>query len=337
MSARVVILAPNWLGDAVLALPAIADVRRALRGATLAVAARPSIAPLFAMVDGVDETITMSRGDHSALAGFDTALLLPNALRTAIVAWRAGVPERWGYRADGRRLLLTKSIARPARPLHQVDYYQHLVASLGFATGSTHPRLTIDAGARAAGAHLLTDAGWDRRRPLVALAPGAAYGSAKRWPAEYFAELAGHLADDGVGSVLVGSAADAPIAARVNRLFLTRRGAAPASNGRVEGPILHDVTGRTDLPTFAGLLTHCRALVTNDSGAMHLAAAAGVRVTAVFGPTRDRETRPVGERHAVLTHDVWCRPCMLRDCPLDHACMRGVTPSAAASAVRGML
>jgi heptosyltransferase-2 len=317
MSARLVIFAPNWLGDAVMALPAIADVRRAMANAHISVAARPSIAPLFALVDGVDATVALSAGDTTVLAGCDIALLLPNAFRTALAVWRAGVPERWGYRADGRRLLLTRSVDRPWKSVHQVDYYQHLVAGLGFATEPAEPRLRIADGVRDAGARLLATAGWDGRRPLVALAPGAAYGGAKRWPAEYFATLADDLARDGVQTVTIGSAADAPSTAGVRATF--------------------DLVAKTDLPTLAGVLVHTRTLVTNDSGAMHLAAAAGVPVTAVFGPTRDRETFPRGGGHALLTSDVWCRPCMLRECPLDHRCMRNVAPATVSAAVRRVL
>jgi heptosyltransferase-2 len=317
MSERVVILAPSWLGDAVMALPAIADVRRARPDATIAVAARPSIAPLFTLVDRIDASVPLERADHAALAGFDVALLLPNAFRAALAAWRAGVPERWGYRADGRRLLLTRSVDRPRPPIHQIDFYQRLVAALGFSNGPSEPRVAVGDAVREQGARLLAAEGWNRRSALVALAPGAAYGGAKRWPPEYFSELAADLARDGVQTVTIGSVADAP----------TTRG--------VRASV--DLVGRTDLPTLAGVLTHCRTLVTNDSGAMHLAAAAGVPVTAVFGPTRDRETGPRGERHSVLTHAVWCRPCMLRDCPLDHRCMRGVEPAAVAAAARRTL
>ena len=98
---------------------------------------------------------------------------------------------------------------------------------------------------------------------------------------------------------------------------------------------MHNLVGRTDLSALAGITTLCRTLVTNDSGAMHLAAAAGLGVTAVFGPTDDRATRPLGDQHTVLTHPVWCRPCMLRECPLDHRCLRGVGVSAVAGVGRG--
>ena len=329
---RLVILAPNWLGDAVMALPAIADVRRASPGASITVAARPAIAPLFRLVPDVDDTIVLQRtGSMITVAGwralgvdlggkgFDTALLLPNSIHAALVASRAGIPEVWGYRTDWRGSLLTRAVS-PTSGLHQVEYYQQLVHALGFPNGPIEPRIRVPQDARDAAARLLTQDGWDGRTPLVALAPGAAYGGAKRWPPEYFAELAGALAADGVHCVLVGSAADAATAVEVARAVT-----------------LHNLVGRTDLAALAGLLSLCRGLVTNDSGAMHLAAAAGIGVTAVFGPTDETATRPIGDAHAVLTHPVWCRPCMLRECPIDHRCMRGVQVPAVLEAARRIL
>ncbi|HJZ77314.1 MAG TPA: lipopolysaccharide heptosyltransferase II [Vicinamibacterales bacterium] len=334
---RLVILAPNWLGDAVMALPAIADVRRALPEAHLAIAARAAVAPLFQLVPGVDDTILLRAGASlrrigawrsigAELSGrrFDAAVVLPNSIHAALVASRARIPERWGYASGIRRRWLTRSIARTARG-HQIDDYRRLVATLGFANGTREPRITVPEAARSAADQRLEDAGWNRNAPLVALAPGAAYGGAKRWPPERFAELASALAGDGLESVLVGSAADAETAGEVRRAFERRVGSDAG---------LHDLTGRTDLPTLAGVFTRCRALVTNDSGAMHLAAAAGVPVTAIFGPTNEHATRPVGNAHEVVSHPVWCRPCMLRECPIDHRCMHGVSVLAVVDAAR---
>jgi heptosyltransferase-2 len=212
--------------------------------------------------------------------------------------------------------------------VHQAAYYQHLVRALGCPSGPLVPRLEPPTEARRVGAELLAAAGWDGRAPLVGLAPGAAYGSAKRWPARSFADLASGLARDGVTSVLVGGPGDAAAAKEVARL-------AGASIG------LLNLVGRTDLPALAGVLVHCRALVSNDSGAMHFGAALGVSVTAMFGPTDERATRPLGPGGArepiVLTHDVWCRPCLLRDCPLTHGCMRGIGVETVSAAVRRAL
>ena len=336
---RLVILSPNWLGDAVMALPAIADVRRAAPAVSITIAARAAIAPLFGLVQDCDETIVLPKpagigglarwpalGAELISGRFDTALLLPNSMHAALLVSRAGIAERWGYRAGWRGPLLTRAIPRSAG-LHQVEFYRHLVRALGFPNGSSVPRVVVPDAARRAATQLLSGSGWDGRAPLVALAPGAAYGGAKRWPPSYFGELAATLADDGIACVIVGSAADAPTAVAVARAF-------DAHGGRAPRPALLDVVGRTDLSTLAGVLTLCRTLVTNDSGAMHLAAAAGVPITAVFGPTDETATRPIGDAHAILTNPVWCRPCMLRECPLDHACMRGVGVDAVLASAR---
>jgi heptosyltransferase-2 len=189
---------------------------------------------------------------------------------------------------------------------------------------------------REAGANVLRHAGWDGRTPIVALAPGAAYGSAKRWPSSAFADLAAGLADEGVACVIVGAAADRRTRDEVSR----------AIGGRTR---LLDLVGQTDVPTLAGVLASCRALVANDSGALHLGAALGVSVTAVFGPTDERLTAPrsrvdqePGTRNqgpyvSVLTHSVWCRPCMLRECPLDHGCMKGIDVPRVLDETRRML
>ena len=326
---RIVILAPNWLGDAVMALPAIADVRRQAPDAVIAVAARPSVAPLFAMVREVNRAIPLKprrRMSEWLDAGaelrgerFDAAILLPNSFQSAFTASRAGIAERWGYRTDWRRGLLTRGVQPPVG-VHQVEYYQHLVRALGCPSGSSEPAIHVTAEMRDAGRAVLRGAGWDGRAPLVALAPGAAYGGAKRWPPEYFAELARALHADGVACVMVGSAADRATGDEI----------AGGCGGR--RPI--DLIGATDLAALAGVLVQCRSLVSNDSGAMHLGAALGVPVTAMFGPTNDRATRPLAPGHVVLTHSVWCRPCMLRECPLDHACMRGISASAVYEAAR---
>ena len=326
---RLIIIAPNWLGDAVMALPAIADVRTGTRGVRLAVAARASVAPLFSLTGDVDEVLTLPARGPMPLAGYDTMLVA-----------RAGVGERWGYRTDWRGMLLTRAIDRPSG-VHQIDSYQRLVAALGFANGTSAPRLEISTDVREAGGALLRRAGWDGRTPLVAIAPGAAYGSAKRWPPSAFADLAAGLAEDGVTTVMVGAAADRATAAEVTR----------ALGGRAT---MVDVVGQTDIPALAGVLTNCRALTANDSGALHLAAALGLNVTAVFGPTDERLTAPVaGGQWAVdgrspitdhrsptvniLTHAIWCRPCGLRECPLDHACMVGIPAADVLAATRKVL
>jgi len=312
---QLLIFAPNWLGDAVMALPAIADVRRALPKTTIDVFARPAIAPLFRLCSSVDGVVS---GEVPRDRTYSAALLLTNSFQTALAARRAGVPERWGYRSDWRSALLTRAVLPPPDTMHQAASYQHLTRSLGFPGGPLEPTLVPDEHARRSGRELLVSSGWDGATALVALAPGAAYGGAKRWPESSFGGLAASLARDGVRPVIIGSASDA-----VSQTF---QGANPIN-----------LVGRTDLQTLAGVLVACRALVSNDSGAMHLAAALGVQVVAMFGPTDERVTRPIareGGSAVILTHDVWCRPCLLRECPLTHRCMRGIGVEVVAEAVR---
>ena len=327
---RLVAFAPNWLGDAVMALPALADLKRQAPELSLAVAARRAIAPLFALVEGVHEVVTLDKtsyyGRSPALdgKGFDAALLLPNSFRAAYLAWRAGVRERWGFATDLRGPLLTRRVPLPW-PSHQASFYQHLTRALGVPTGPTVPRLQAPDSVRRSAARLLKARGWDGRSPLLALAPGAAYGGAKRWPANSFAAVAEGMASDGLVPTLVGSAADRPAVAELHAAL-------------ARGVRTLDLTGETSLEELVGVLALSRALVSNDSGAMHVAAALGVPVVAVFGPTDEQVTRPLGPGpREVVTAAVWCRPCLLRECPLDHRCMRGVSPETVLDHVRRRL
>jgi heptosyltransferase-2 len=325
---RLAIFAPNWLGDAVMALPALADVVRALPDAAIDLAARQAIAPLASMVPGLAGTVVLGTRQESirrlADGHYDAALLLTNSFNTAWIAWRAGIGERWGYANELRSMLLTRAVAPPTR-VHQGEFYQRLTTALGFDPGPLRPAMTMPAPLRSAGAARLSAAGWNGAMPLVALAPGAAFGGAKRWPAARFAGTIDALADDGIQCVLIGAPADAAAGAEV--LASTRTLLRP----------LNLIAG-TDLPTLAGVLVHCRALVTNDSGAMHFAAALGLNVTAIFGPTNQRETSPLGSgRMAVVHTDVWCRPCMLRECPLTHRCMTGIDVERVVQEIRSVL
>jgi heptosyltransferase-2 len=328
---RLVVFAPNWLGDAVMALPAFADIRRHFAAAHLAVAARPPVAPMYSMVSGVDEVIVLPGGggirawmgwrkDVDALApgSFDTAILFPNSYGSARIATKANIRERWGYAADGRGGLLTKAIAKPDGALHQRAYYQSLTTALGIPEGPPYAAIHPDGG-RAR--QLLRDVGLDLDEPFVVFAPGAAYGRAKQWLPERYAELANLIINDRGWSVLmVGTGVDRPACEDIARRL-------PKTGTRINRLI--DFSGKSDLPTLAGILGEAHAVVSNDSGAMHLAAAVGTRVVAVFGPTREKETSPLPSGPdapvpVVMTHDVFCRPCMLRECPIDHRCMRRI-------------
>src|SRR4051812_6187935 len=343
-SSTVCVFAPNWLGDAVMALPAIADVRRHFAMARLVVAARRSVASLFELVPGVDAVATLQwRGrpfnrraldaDLGMLREFcgptSSAILLPNSFAIAWLSRRAGIASRWGYATDWRSRLLTRAISRPRVSMHQGRYYQQLTASLGIASGSLEPCVEVPGPIRQLARDQLRACGWDGGQPLVTVAPGAAYGTAKRWLPRHFAHVIRTLAlDHGVRTVLVGSGGDAETISMITG----------DETVRAAQPI--DLAGQTSLQALAGVLAVSAACVSNDSGAMHLAGAIGTPIVALFGPTREAETAPLtraGGRAEVLINPVWCRPCMLRECPIDHRCMRGLAPEPVLNAVRRAL
>jgi heptosyltransferase II len=341
--AGTLVFAPNWLGDAVMALPAIADLKRHAPASRVTVAARPSVSALFQLAPYVDDIVTLEwrgrvlsraglRGDVERLrqVGASRGVLFPNSFASAWLLKKAGVPERSGYASDGRSFLLSRAVRRPAASLHQGEYYQRLVGALGVPSGPLEPRLEVPAEDVAAARGLLESKGWTGSPPLVVLAPGAAYGTAKRWLPRHFATLiASLLRDHGAACVLVGGPSDADATALV-------RASVPAlARERV-----FDLAGATSLRVLAGVLRVADACVSNDSGAMHVAAAVGAPLVALFGATNERETSPLSWRDRpsrVLTNSVWCRPCMLRECPIDHRCMTGLEPRMVVAAVEAAL
>jgi heptosyltransferase-2 len=322
--ARLVVRAPNWLGDIVMALPAIGMIRAGFPEAELTVAVPPAFAPVFDQQTGAGLVEVIEPGAIGA-GGFDTIILLTNSFGSAWAARRAGVAERWGYAAAGRRLLLTRAVRRPRGRVHQVEYYRTLARELGMPEGDEVPRLVPDHRTLELAAAVIESERLGES-PLVGVAPGAAYGHAKRWPPAYVAEVIESLATRAaVTCVLFGAASDRD-AGREIESALGRRTLAPGH--------MVNLIGRTDLRRLVGLLTRCAAFVTNDSGAMHLAAALGTPVVALFGPTDERVTAPRGPAVAdVLTEDVFCRPCMLRDCPIDHRCMKRIPPARVLEAI----
>ncbi len=321
---RIVVIAPNWLGDAVMALPAIADIRHHYTDAHLAIAARPPVAPLFTMVKGIDQLIGVPgrwrvHAPELAAGAFDRAVLLPNSFATAWIAKHAGIPERCGFATDFRGWLLTRALPRPGRPTHQSEYYQALTTGLGIPAGPAFARVWPDADhAR----QILREVGLDLDEPLVVFAPGAAYGRAKQWLPERFAQLADLIINErGWNVLMVGADADRSTCADIAWRL-------PATGNRINRLI--DLSGKTDLPSLAGVLSLARAVVSNDSGAMHLAGAVGAKVVAIFGATNEKRTSPLpsgadAPRPVIVSNDVFCRPCMLRECPIDHRCMSGIS------------
>lgn len=331
---RISIRATNWLGDAVMSLPAIRVIRQVCPRAEIALVARPSVAELYARETSVNSVIPcpafQTLSERRAFAAglrkqhFDAAFLLPNSFDAALAAWLARIPERIGYARDGRSWLLTRAIPRPEPgdiPRHERFYYLELLRRAGLIEHfpeSSAIRLEGIPAARAAGAARLRDLGVDGA--AIGVSPGAAYGNAKRWPPERFAEAARPVAKALGASVLVfGSAAERELCEGV---------AAGLRGGGVDA---RNLAGATTLCEFIDLTAACRLYLTNDSGAMHVASALGVPTVAVFGATDDVTTGPTGPLARVVREHAECSPCLLRNCPIDHRCMTRVTPERVAA------
>ncbi len=321
--------ATNWVGDVVMSLPALREVRAAFPDARLAVVARPGLAPLYQRENAVDEVIPCPRpngiGDRLRFARglrshrFDTAILLQNAFDAALMAWWARIPQRIGYSRDGRGLLLTNPVPPPKEteiPRHERFYYLELLRRTGVIPAMPACeaiRLDRLEEARNAGLSLLASRGVSL--PAIGMSPGAAYGGAKRWLPERFAETAIALDRESGPYVYLtlGSAPERELCESVAQMI------------RREEIEAYNLAGETSLSEFIEIAAACRLFLTNDSGSMHIASAAGTPTVAVFGATDEFGTGPTGPLARVVREPVDCAPCLLRECPIDHRCMTRVT------------
>ena len=327
---RLLIRAPNWMGDVVLSLAAVRDLRRNFPAARIEVLARPGVVDLYRAVGEIDAVGSTGgfRDDVRAIqAGtYDAVALLTNSFGTALQARLAGVPERWGYATDGRGPLLTRRArVRPeVRGLSEVYYYRAMLAGVGLqVTASPDVTLRCPDEWTARGAALLGDGARGGAGPWVGFSPGAAFGSAKRWIPERYAAVGDLLArHHGARIAILGGPGERPLADTV---------AAGMQSA------VRNLSGETTTAEMVGVLSRLDLLVTGDSGAMHVAAALGVPVVAVFGPTDWRETAPRGERHRLVREPVHCSPCKLRECPIDHRCMTRVSADRVLDEARALL
>ena len=308
-----VVVAPNWVGDTVMALPVLEALAAA--GRRSAVLARPHLRPLLELSPAVADVVEREGDDNATVEllrgrGFAEAVLLPNSFRSAWLTQRAGIPKRWGYRGNWRSPLLRPAVRRPSQRGLQIADYRDLLAAMEVAPPPDWvPRLPLSAADRDAGRELLERTGAPGDGPVIGLFPGAEFGPSKRWPWRRFAELARELRRRLPAArilILVGPK-EAWLGVRIHE----------------ESGHVHPLAGPDlDLGRLATLLGVLDAMVTNDSGPMHLAAAVGVPCVALFGPTDPRRTAPAGDGHRVLYTDRWCSPCFRRRCPLlRHRCL----------------
>jgi heptosyltransferase II len=326
---RILIRSSNWLGDAIMSVPAVRAIKRGRQDAHVTILTPAKLAAVWKNMPEVDEVIEIEP-EESVFAvakkvrrDFDAAILFPNSLRVALETWLAGIPRRVGYPGHHRRWLLNqifeqkkkkKKKPEPAPPpRHQVHHYLELAGFVGTDVSPEDARLSE---AVPAGHPSL-------RKPVIGVCTGAEYGPAKRWLPERFAETM-RIVHERTGCTwrMFGVEKDRPIAEAVLQ---------------AAGTPCEDRVGKTTLEQLMIELRACDLLLTNDTGAMHLAAFLGVRTVSIFGSTEPALTGPLGEGHTVLRHHVECSPCFLRECPIDFRCMKAVEVSEAVDAVMAAL
>jgi heptosyltransferase-2 len=332
---NLLIVGPSWLGDAVMMGSLVQRLKARDPAPTITVMAPPHLLGLLARMPGVDDTVA-NPFEHGALRlgerlgfgrglrrrGFEAAIILPNSLKSALVPFFAGIPRRIGFVGEGRYVLLSDARQLDEAKLPRlVDRYGLLADEAGAeVTPAPAPRLEVDAAASRA---VMERLGLDPTKPSIALCVGAEYGPAKRWPAAHFAELARRLAGAGLDAWLLGSPADAPIGAEITTL--------------VPG-VARDLTGRTSLEDAVDLLAAARAVVTNDTGLMHVAAAVDRPLVALYGSSSPAYTPPLATDPVVLSLGLSCSPCFERRCPLGHfKCLNELSPDRVWAALLPML
>lgn len=344
----IVIRVPNWVGDAVMALPALVELRRIFADAQITLVARPWVAGLFegeGLADtlipvhdgrGIFQTTSNFIAEACRLARerFDLAVLFQNAFGAALLARLARVKNIVGYATDRRGALLDLVVPFEAdyKSAHQVRYYLNIAGALEKElTGESNvdfeaaqPRLHVSADQRELGRLMLDEAGISNdSSPILALSPGATNSRAKRWLAERFASTADRLAErNGFQTVIVGTTGDVEVANEV------------AARMRTKALVL---AGRTSIAELKAILACTSLVISNDTGTAHLSAALSVPTVVVFGPTEHFSTRPLSDVATVVRHEVECSPCMLRECPIDHRCMTRVEVGDVYSAAESLL
>lgn len=331
---KIVARSTNWVGDAVMTIPALRQLRQLFPNAHITLATRSGVKDLFVDADFVDDLLVHEgKGLRSVVQqvrewrkrDFDLAVLFPNSLETALVASLARVPLRVGYATEGRQALLSHPLSLPEwrSSKHEVFYYLKVIAELEWLVNQdqsfleTQPdaSLEVSEARTVAARELLRGHGIETLEatgPVVALCPGSINSRAKRWPAERYAALADKLIEELNAKVLlVGSPGEADVANAVTEQMNQRA---------------VDLTGKTSLAELVAILSVVNLLVTNDTGPAHIAAALGRPTLVIFGPTNPLTTRPFSPYGEIVREPPDCAPCMLRDCPIDHRCMTAITP-----------
>ena len=326
---RILIRSSNWLGDAVMSVPAVRAIKGGRPDVHVTIAAPEKIAPMWKLIPEVDVIVPLSESSLLSVVRllkqqmpFDVAILFPNSLRVALESWLSGIPRRVGYRGHCRSWLVNQIVREPRKPgppEHHSLRFLRIARECGAETEKTSNVQTSNV--QLSDSYQLSTI---NHQPLkIGLCPGAEYGPAKRWLPERFAEAAAKITEQSSAQwILLGTKNDAAIGEQIAAAI---------------GDHCVNRIGQTTLDQLIDELRRCRLLLTNDTGTMHLAALLGVPVVAVFGSTEPRLTGPLGNGHTVLRHHVECSPCFLRECPIDFRCMKAITANEVAGAVLSLL
>lgn len=344
---RIVVRGTNWIGDAMMSIPALRELRRIFPDAEIVLHTRSWAEGIFRDADFIDEILPVRQADRLSQQAnsrlykraalrladpfaqsellyeyrFDLAVLLPNSFESAFTALLARIPKRIGYNKDLRGLLLSDPIAVPdwKNRRHEVFYYLNLIAEvekrfLGTETVlQSEPDATLEISdeRKAHARQMLVDSGIDQSKKTVILGVGSANSRAKRWGVASYSALNDRLQTElNANVILLGSKDEIETS---NEVFERSQ----------KKPLI--LTGKTDLAEAAAILSEADLLVSNDMGLAHIAPAVGTPTAVIFGPTNPITTRPFSENVIVIRKDVECSPCMLRDCPIDHRCMTRVS------------
>ena len=334
---RILIRSSNWLGDAVMSVPAVRAIKNGRPDAQITIAVPAKIAPMWKLVPEVDAIISLPNGSLLTTVSllkrrpaFDVAILFPNSLRVALESWFGGIPRRIGYQGHRRRWLLNQIMREPRKPRppeHHSLRFLRIARECGAETSNMEYRIPNGKGANPhQTSNIQPSQGYGlagKHQTVIGLCAGAEYGPAKRWLPERFAEAAAKVsAQSSAQWILFGTKNDAAIGDQI----------AAAIGDRCVNRV-----GQTTLDQLIDELRECCLVLTNDTGTMHLAALLGVPVVAVFGSTEPSLTGPLGNGHIILRHHVECSPCFLRECPIDFRCMKAVSAQEAAEAVLSIL
>jgi heptosyltransferase-2 len=336
-AAKLLVVGPSWVGDMVMAQSLYRMLAERPESPEIHVLAPPWSLPVLARMPEVARGVAIDIG-HGALElgirrriardlrtqRYDQAIVLPRSLKAALVPFLARIPKRTGYLGEYRYGLINDVRPFDKRVLN-MTVLRFMALGLEQAARALPeipaPRLRVDADARAQAMRRLE---LDADRPAVALMPGAEYGPAKRWPAPAFAALAARLASDGVAVWILGSAKERPLAQDI----LTQ----------ADRPLVRNLCGDSTLPEVIDLLSAARAAVSNDSGLMHIAAAVGTHVVAIYGSSSPQFTPPLTDNKTVFYEGLSCSPCFARTCPLQHMnCLNNIGVDAVFAATAGAL